>query len=154
MDWKIELVAIPVTDVDRAKTFYVEQVGFNADHDYQVSDELRFVQLTPPGSACSVVMGTGITQMPPGSQKGVQVVVADVEAARQDLLAHGVQASLMATPGRSSSCQRGRSRVPRPRPGQGRASGIIRLRPAHGRISAPAPSGQPALIFPGPSGEQ
>jgi catechol 2,3-dioxygenase-like lactoylglutathione lyase family enzyme len=93
MDWKIELVAIPVTDVDRARAFYVEQVGFNADHDHQVSDELRFVQLTPPGSACSVVMGTGVTQMPPGSQKGVQVVVADVEAARQDLLDHGVPAS-------------------------------------------------------------
>jgi predicted enzyme related to lactoylglutathione lyase len=93
MDWKIELVAIPVTDVDRAKAFYTEQVGFNADHDHQVSDELRFVQLTPPGSACSVVMGTGVTQMPPGSQKGVQVVVADVEAARRDLLEHGVQAS-------------------------------------------------------------
>jgi len=93
MDWKIELVAIPVTDVDRAKAFYTEQVGFNADHDHQVSDEMRFVQLTPPGSACSVVMGTGITEMPPGSQKGVQVVVADVEAARRDLLAHGVQAS-------------------------------------------------------------
>jgi len=93
MDWKIELVAIPVTDVDRAKAFYVDQVGFNADHDYQVRDDLRFVQLTPPGSACSVVMGTGITEMPPGSQKGVQVVVADVGAARQDLLAHGVEAS-------------------------------------------------------------
>jgi len=93
MDWKIELVAIPVTDVDRAKTFYVEQVGFHADHDYQVSDTLRFVQLTPPGSACSIVMGTGITQMPPGSQQGVQCVVADVEAARQQLIAHGVQAS-------------------------------------------------------------
>jgi len=93
MDWKIELVAIPVTDVDRAKAFYTEQVGFNADHDYQVTDDLRFVQLTPPGSACSVVMGTGITEMPPGSQKGVQVVVADVEAARQELLAHDVQAS-------------------------------------------------------------
>ena len=93
MDWKIELVAIPVTDVDRAKAFYVDQVGFNADHDYQVSDELRFVQLTPPGSACSIVMGTGITQMPPGSQQGVQVVVADVEAARQSLVAHGVPAS-------------------------------------------------------------
>jgi len=78
MDWKIELVAIPVTDVDRAKAFYVDQVGFNADHGYQVRDDLRFVQLTPPGSACSVVMGTGITEMPPGSQKGVQVVVADV----------------------------------------------------------------------------
>ena len=93
MDWKIELVAIPVTDVDRAKAFYTEQVGFNADHDYQVSDDLRFVQLTPPGSACSVVMGMGVTEMPPGSQKGVQVVVADVEAARRDLLEHGVQAS-------------------------------------------------------------
>jgi catechol 2,3-dioxygenase-like lactoylglutathione lyase family enzyme len=93
MDWKIELVAIPVTDVDRAKAFYVEQVGFNADHDYQVSDDLRFVQLTPPGSACSVVMGTGVTEMPPGSQKGVQVVVADVEAARRELLAHSVPAS-------------------------------------------------------------
>src|SRR5690348_6841042 len=93
MDWKIEVVAIPVTDVDRAKAFYTEQVGFNADHDYQVTDDLRFVQLTPPGSACSVVMGTGVTKMPPGSQKGVQVVVADVEAARQELLAHGVQAS-------------------------------------------------------------
>ena len=93
MDWKIELVAIPVTDVDRAKAFYTEQVGFNADHDYQVTDDLRFVQLTPPGSACSVVMGTGVTEMLPGSQKGVQVVVADVEAARQELLAHGVQAS-------------------------------------------------------------
>ena len=93
MDWKIELVAIPVTDVDRAKAFYVEQVGFHADHDYQVSDVLRFVQLTPPGSACSIVLGTGVTQMPPGSQKGVQCVVADVEAARLELIAHGVQTS-------------------------------------------------------------
>ena len=93
MDWKIELVALPVSDVDRAKAFYVNQVGFHADHDYQVTEALRFVQLTPPGSACSVVMGTGITQMPPGSQKGVQVVVADVGAARQQLLAHGVGAS-------------------------------------------------------------
>jgi catechol 2,3-dioxygenase-like lactoylglutathione lyase family enzyme len=93
MDWKIELVAIPVTDVDRAKEFYVNQVGFHADHDYQVTDGLRFVQLTPPGSACSIVMGAGVTEMPPGSQKGVQVVVADVEAARQGLVARGVQAS-------------------------------------------------------------
>ena len=93
MDWKIELVAIPVTDVDRAKSFYVDQVGFHADHDYQVSKTLRFVQLTPPGSACSIVLGTGITTMPPGSQKGVQCVVADAEAARQQLLANGVQAS-------------------------------------------------------------
>jgi predicted enzyme related to lactoylglutathione lyase len=93
MDWKIELVAIPVTDVDRAKAFYVDQVGFHADHDHQVTEGLRFVQLTPPGSACSIVMGTGITEMPPGSQKGVQVVVADVEAARQQLIANGVNAS-------------------------------------------------------------
>jgi len=93
MDWKIELVAIPVTDVDRAKAFYVEQVGFHADHDYQVNDNLRFVQLTPPGSACSIVLGTGITEMAPGSQRGVQVVVADVAAARRELIADGVEAS-------------------------------------------------------------
>jgi catechol 2,3-dioxygenase-like lactoylglutathione lyase family enzyme len=93
VDWKIELVAIPVTDVDRAKSFYVDQVGFNADHDHQVNEDLRFVQLTPPGSACSIVMGTGITDMPPGSQRGVQVVVADVQAARDSLVEHGVQAS-------------------------------------------------------------
>jgi catechol 2,3-dioxygenase-like lactoylglutathione lyase family enzyme len=93
MDWKIELVAIPVTDVDRAKKFYVDQVGFNADHDHQVNENLRFVQLTPPGSACSVVLGTGITDMEPGTQRGVQVVVADVAAAREALLANGVRAS-------------------------------------------------------------
>ena len=93
MDWKIELVAIPVTDVDRAKAFYTDQVGFNADHDYQVSETLRFVQLTPPGSACSIVMGTGITEMAPGSQRGVQMVVTDVAAARKQLIDHGVAAS-------------------------------------------------------------
>ena len=93
MDWKLELVAIPVSDVDRAKAFYVDQVGFNADHDYQVNEALRFVQLTPPGSACSVVLGTGVTPMAPGSQKGVQVVVEDVEAARQELVSRGVEAS-------------------------------------------------------------
>lgn len=93
MDWKIELVTIPVTDVDRAKAFYVDQVGFHADHDHQVSDTLRFVQLTPPSSACSIVLGTGITEMPPGSQQGVQVVVEDAEAARQQLVDRGVAAS-------------------------------------------------------------
>jgi predicted enzyme related to lactoylglutathione lyase len=93
MDWKIELVAIPVTDVDRAKDFYVEQVGFHADHDHKISDTLRFVQLTPPGSACSVVLGVGITDMPPGSQKGVQMVVEDVAEARRQLVARGVRAS-------------------------------------------------------------
>lgn len=93
MDWKIELVAIPVTDVDRAKAFYVDQVGFHPDHDYQVSDQLRFVQLTPPGSACSIVLGTGITDMPPGSQRGVQMVIEDAEAARRQLIERGVEAS-------------------------------------------------------------
>ena len=93
MNWRIELVAIPVTDVDRAKTFYVEQVGFHADHDHQVNEGLRFVQLTPPGSACSVVLGTGVTEMAPGSQKGVQVVVEDVEVARRELIDRGVNAS-------------------------------------------------------------
>jgi predicted enzyme related to lactoylglutathione lyase len=93
MDWKIELVPIPVSDVDRAKAFYVDQVGFHADHDQTVHENLRFVQLTPPGSACSVVMGVGITEMPPGSQKGVQMVVADAAAAREQLVSHGVEAS-------------------------------------------------------------
>jgi catechol 2,3-dioxygenase-like lactoylglutathione lyase family enzyme len=93
MDWKIELVAIPVSDVDRAKSFYVDQVGFNADHDHRVHEGLRFVQLTPPGSACSIVMGVGITEMPPGSQKGVQMVVADAAAAREHLVSRGVEAS-------------------------------------------------------------
>jgi catechol 2,3-dioxygenase-like lactoylglutathione lyase family enzyme len=93
MDWKLELVPVPVSDVDRAKAFYVDQVGFNADHDYQVNDALRFVQLTPPGSACSVVLGTGITDMAPGSQRGLQVVVEDVESARQQLIGKGIAAS-------------------------------------------------------------
>ena len=93
MDWKIELVAIPVTDVDRAKAFYVDRVGFHADHDHQVNEALRFVQLTPPGSACSIVMGTGVTEMAPGSQKGVQVVVEDATAARKHLIDHGVETS-------------------------------------------------------------
>jgi catechol 2,3-dioxygenase-like lactoylglutathione lyase family enzyme len=91
MDWKLELVAIPVSDVDRAKDFYVDKVGFNADHDHQVSEELRFVQLTPPGSACSIALGTGIVDMPPGSVKGLQLVVPDADAARAELLERGVE---------------------------------------------------------------
>jgi len=91
MDWKLELVAVPVSDVDRAKDFYVNKVGFNADHDHQVSDELRFVQLTPPGSACSIALGTGIVEMPPGSVKGLQLVVPDADAARAELLERGVE---------------------------------------------------------------
>jgi predicted enzyme related to lactoylglutathione lyase len=93
MDWKLELVAIPVSDVDRAKTFYTEKVGFNADQDHRPSDELRFVQLTPPGSACSIALGTGIVDTPPGSVQGMQLVVADIEAARSELVARGVDVS-------------------------------------------------------------
>ena len=93
MDWELELVFVPVTDVDRAKAFYVQQVGFNADHDQQVSESLRFVQLTPPGSACSVAIGTGISDMQPGTQTGLQVVVADADAARRQLVERGVDAS-------------------------------------------------------------
>jgi catechol 2,3-dioxygenase-like lactoylglutathione lyase family enzyme len=93
MDMKLELVPVPVTDVDRAKSFYVDQVGFVADHDHRVHDGLRFVQLTPPGSTCSVVLGTGVTEMEPGSQRGLQMVVGDVVAARQQLLDRGVAAS-------------------------------------------------------------
>jgi len=93
MDWKLELVAVPVTDVDRAKAFYADQVGFNADHDHRVSDEIRFVQLTPPGSACSISLGTGITDAQPGSVKGLQMVVADIHAAHAELTARGVQVS-------------------------------------------------------------
>jgi catechol 2,3-dioxygenase-like lactoylglutathione lyase family enzyme len=93
MDWKIELVAIPVSDVDRAKAFYTEKVGFNADHDHRVSDEVRFVQLTPPGSACSIALGTGISQSQPGSVQGIQMVVSDINAARAELLERGVEVS-------------------------------------------------------------
>ena len=90
MDWKLELIAVPVSDVDRAKAFYTDQVGFNADHDHQVSPDLRFVQLTPPGSACSIALGTGITDAPPGSATGLQLVVSDIEAARAHLADHDV----------------------------------------------------------------
>jgi predicted enzyme related to lactoylglutathione lyase len=93
MDWRLELVAIPVSDVDRAKAFYTEQVGFNADHDHQVSDELRFVQLTPPGSACSISLGTGISDAEPGSVRGMQMVVPDINAAHDELVERGVDVS-------------------------------------------------------------
>ena len=92
MDWKLELVAVPVSDVDRAKAFYTEQVGFNADHDHRISDEMRFVQLTPPGSACSIAIGTGIMDTVPGSVQGLQLVVTDADAARAHLVANGVAA--------------------------------------------------------------
>jgi catechol 2,3-dioxygenase-like lactoylglutathione lyase family enzyme len=93
MDWKLELVAVPVTDVDRAKAFYVDQVGFNADHDHTVSEDLRFVQLTPPGSACSICFGVGLTEAAPGSVRGLQIVVSDIEAAHAHLTAAGVDVS-------------------------------------------------------------
>ena len=93
MQMNLELVPVPVTDVDRAKAFYVDQVGFNADHDQRVSDDLRFVQLTPPGSACSVVIGEGITQMAPGSQQGLLAVIVDADAARAELAGRGVAVS-------------------------------------------------------------
>jgi catechol 2,3-dioxygenase-like lactoylglutathione lyase family enzyme len=89
MDWKLELVTIPVSDVDRAKAFYVEQAGFVADHDHAVAEGLRFVQLTPLGSACSIAIGTGLTESPPGSAQA-QIVVADVHAAREELLGRGL----------------------------------------------------------------
>lgn len=93
MDWKLELVAVPVSDVDRAKAFYTDQVGFNADHDHVVSDEVRFVQLTPPGSACSIALGTGITEAAPGSMAGLQLVVSDIHEAHSELHARGVEVS-------------------------------------------------------------
>jgi predicted enzyme related to lactoylglutathione lyase len=97
MDWKLELVAVPVTDVDRAKAFYVDQAGFNADHDHTVSDEIRFVQLTPPGSACSIALGKGVTDAEPGSLRGLQLVVADIEAAHTELSDRGIDAGEIQT---------------------------------------------------------
>jgi predicted enzyme related to lactoylglutathione lyase len=97
MDWKLELVAVPVSDVDSAKAFYADQVGFNVDHDHTVSDDIRFVQLTPPGSACSIAIGKGVSTAAPGSVEGLQVVVADVEAARAQLIERGVEASEVET---------------------------------------------------------
>ncbi len=93
MDYRLELVAVPVSDVDRAKAFYVDQAGFNADHDHRVSDDLRFVQLTPPGSACSIAIGTGVSDAEPGSVKGLQLVVDDADAAHADLSGRGVEVS-------------------------------------------------------------
>ena len=93
MDWRLELVQVPVADVDRAKAFYVEKAGFNADHDHRVSDEIRFVQLTPPGSPASIALGTGMSGMAPGSVQGLQLVVEDIEAAHAELAERGVEVS-------------------------------------------------------------
>src|SRR6476619_2955830 len=97
MDFRLELIAVPVSDVDRAKAFYVDQVGFNADHDHVINDDLRFVQLTPPGSGCSIAIGTGITEAEPGSVRGMQLVVSDIEAARAELAERGVDVSEVRT---------------------------------------------------------
>lgn len=93
MDYKIELIFVPVSDVDRARRFYEEQCGFVIDYDVTVSDEVRFVQATPPGSACSIAFGNGLTQMPVGSQRGIQVVISDADEARAELRERGVDAS-------------------------------------------------------------
>jgi predicted enzyme related to lactoylglutathione lyase len=93
MEMKLELVMVPVSDVDRAKAFYTEQIGFNADHDHRVKPGLRFVQLTPPGSACSIAIGDGLSDMAPGSMKGLQMVVKDVRALRDELLSRGAKIS-------------------------------------------------------------
>jgi len=91
MDLRLELVVIPVSDPDRSKAFYVDQVGFNPDHDHRVNEDLRFIQLTPPGSACSIAFGKGLTEAPPGSVKGLQVVVDDIEEAHRVLSGRGVR---------------------------------------------------------------
>ena len=93
IDWKLELIQVPVADVDRAKEFYVDQVGFNDDHDHQVDEELRFVQLTPRGSACSIALTSGAHEMQPGSVEGLQLVVEDAHAAREELIERGVEVS-------------------------------------------------------------
>ncbi len=93
MEMKLELVMVPVSDVDRAKAFYTEQIGFNADHDHRIKPGLRFVQLTPPGSACSIAIGEGLSDMEPGSMKGLQMVVKNVRALRDELLSRGAEIS-------------------------------------------------------------
>jgi predicted enzyme related to lactoylglutathione lyase len=94
VDWRLELVQVPVSDVDRAKAFYTQRAGFHLDHDHRVSDEIRFVQITPPGSACSIAIGSGLGGvMRPGSIQGLQMVVSDIHAARAELVERGVEAS-------------------------------------------------------------
>ena len=93
MDWKLELVMVPVSDVDRAKTFYTEKAGFNLDVDHRAGEEFRVVQMTPPGSACSIAVGIGITKAAPGSTQGLHLVVSDIAAARSELAGRGVDVS-------------------------------------------------------------
>ncbi len=103
MDWTLEVVPVPVSDVDRAKAFYTEKLRFNADHDTTVSDDVRFVQLTPPGSACSIVIGIGLVDAPPGSVQGLQLVVSDIHAAHAELVERGVDVSDIQVLGRDGS---------------------------------------------------
>jgi predicted enzyme related to lactoylglutathione lyase len=91
LDWKLELIQVPVADIGRAKAFYTEKIGFSAEHDHQVTDDMRFVQLTPPGSACSIALTSGVHEMQPGSIDGLQLVVDDADAAREELLNRGVE---------------------------------------------------------------
>jgi len=93
MNWTLEVVVVPVADVDRAKTFYADKVGFHVDHDTTISDEMRIVQLTPPGSGCSIVIGKGMVDMPPGSVRGLQLVVSDIRAAHAELVERGLDVS-------------------------------------------------------------
>ncbi|HEY6779004.1 MAG TPA: VOC family protein [Thermoleophilaceae bacterium] len=103
MDYRLEVVQVPVSDVDRSKAFYTERMGFNDDHDTQISDEVRVVQLTPPGSACSIVIGSGLTDKPPGSAAGLQLVVTDMDTAVADLAGRGLdvgEVQVLGAPGR------------------------------------------------------
>jgi catechol 2,3-dioxygenase-like lactoylglutathione lyase family enzyme len=103
MDYRLEVVQVPVSDVDRSKAFYTEQMGFNDDHDTRISDDVRVVQLTPPGSACSIVIGTGLTDKPPGSAAGLQLVVGDMDEAVADLTGRGLgvgEVQVLGAPGR------------------------------------------------------
>jgi catechol 2,3-dioxygenase-like lactoylglutathione lyase family enzyme len=103
MDYRLEVVQVPVSDVDRSKAFYTERMGFNDDHDTQIGDEVRVVQLTPPGSACSIVIGSGLTDKPPGSAAGLQLVVTDMETAVADLAGRGLdvgEVQVLGAPGR------------------------------------------------------
>ena len=142
MDFKLELVAVPVSDVDRAMAFYVDQAGFNADHDHRVSDEIRFVQLTPPGSACSIALGKGVIDTPPGSVQGLQLVVDDIEAAHKDLSSRGSRSATCRTSRGAASCSSAiptatagpysRSSTPRGRRSRGSRAGAMTGAVRHG----------------------
>ena len=122
---KLELIPVPVSDVDRAKAFYVDQAGFSADHDHEVSEEIRFVQLTPPGSACSISIGRGLSPMQPGALQGLQVVVEDIGAARDALAAGGIEVRRSRTSRGAASCS---SPTPTATAGRSRRSSARRLR--------------------------